>query len=512
MFSMRPPSAPLRRSVVQGVFARPAAGRPQGQTVQAGGAVKPGVAIQRRPGVEAFRVDLRQKSGGWPLPRDVQAKMEAALGANFSNVRIHVGPEASAIGAIAFTWGSDIHFAPGQYNPHTPHGQSLLGHELAHVVQQGAGRVANPFGSGVAVVQDQALEAEADRLGRMAAMSRMPDLAAAANPSARAMTGAPAISRKANPVAGYALRAPQPPGAMPAGSQTVQRYNVVGAAKYGLAYNNLRVSDDGKMAVRDTGDATPKGSTGYQDLYLASDVFNSARATLNLAGSGVTLTQSATTIVVHKKTLYKIDIQYSDTTNNASYSGCNANMWHVMGTQRDAKATTTLAHGVFAADVNGSRLISSEYGADAFSAVFFEITGKKSGGSKAKEEWADIGSSDRKRAAKRFGISQYAKPETGEGIGIFQMGRGGSHSKAMAHYAAVLAHSGGDYITIENYASGNDANPDHSDNFLFKKSTLNPNWYVRMFGAKKQSFHAFHKKYEGAEYGSDPIAVRYRAV
>jgi hypothetical protein len=126
-------------------------------------------AVQLRPGMEAFPVDLRPKCGGLPLPRDVQAKMEQALGANFSDVRIHVGTEAASIGAIAFTWGSDIHFAPGQYNPHTPQGQFLLGHELTHVVQQRAGRVSNPFGSGVAVVQDQALEAEADRMGRMAA-------------------------------------------------------------------------------------------------------------------------------------------------------------------------------------------------------------------------------------------------------------------------------------------------------------------------------------------------------
>jgi hypothetical protein len=46
----------------------------------------------------------------------------------------------------------------------------LLAHELVHVVQQRAGRVSNPFGGGVAVVQDQALEAEADRLGRQAVM------------------------------------------------------------------------------------------------------------------------------------------------------------------------------------------------------------------------------------------------------------------------------------------------------------------------------------------------------
>ena len=99
--------------------------------------------------------------------------MEAALGANFSDVRVHVGSEASAIGAIAFTWGSNVHLAPGQYNPHTPQGQALLGHELVHVVQQRAGRITNLYGSGVAVVQDQALEAEADARGQRAAQSRI---------------------------------------------------------------------------------------------------------------------------------------------------------------------------------------------------------------------------------------------------------------------------------------------------------------------------------------------------
>ncbi len=133
--------------------------------------------IQLRPGMEAFQVDLRPKAGGLPLPKDIQAKMEKALGANFSDVRVHVGPEAASIGAVAFTWGANIHFAPGQYNPHTPQGQFLLGHELAHVVQQRAGRVSNPFGSGVAVVQDQALEAEADRLGQLAATGFAPCVA-----------------------------------------------------------------------------------------------------------------------------------------------------------------------------------------------------------------------------------------------------------------------------------------------------------------------------------------------
>ena len=126
---------------------------------------------QARPGMEAFQVPLRQKSGGLPLPSDVRTKMETAFSADFSDVRVHIGHDVSSLGAIAYTWGTNIHFAPGQYNPHTIQGQKLLGHELWHVVQQRSGRVRNPFGGGVAVVQDHALEAEADRMGVKAAMS-----------------------------------------------------------------------------------------------------------------------------------------------------------------------------------------------------------------------------------------------------------------------------------------------------------------------------------------------------
>jgi hypothetical protein len=95
--------------------------------------------------------------------------MEAAFGTSFADVRVHVGPEAASIGALAFTHGNSLYFAPGQYNPQTRHGQRLLGHELTHVVQQRAGRVRSPLVTGVAVVQDPALEAEADRMGLHAA-------------------------------------------------------------------------------------------------------------------------------------------------------------------------------------------------------------------------------------------------------------------------------------------------------------------------------------------------------
>lgn len=140
--------------------------------------VRPGVAQPQAPGhvqavghAQALPPGLIRPNGGGgrPLPEPVRRKMEQAFGTDFSDVRVHVGPQAGAIGALAFTLGSDIHFAPGLYNPDSHQGQHLLGHELAHVVQQRTGRVRNPFGSGVAVVQDPALEAEADRLGLRAA-------------------------------------------------------------------------------------------------------------------------------------------------------------------------------------------------------------------------------------------------------------------------------------------------------------------------------------------------------
>jgi hypothetical protein len=106
--------------------------------------------------------------GGQPLPADVRQRMESLFGQSFSNVRVHVGRDAAAIGALAFTHGTDIYFAPGQFDPASPQGRKVLGHELTHVVQQRTGRARNPFGSGIAVVHDRALEAEADRMAERA--------------------------------------------------------------------------------------------------------------------------------------------------------------------------------------------------------------------------------------------------------------------------------------------------------------------------------------------------------
>jgi len=114
----------------------------------------------------------RSLSPGKRMPQTIQARMESVFGTSFADVRIHEGPEAASIGAFAFTQGSSIFFAPGQYNPNTPGGQRLLGQQLAHVVQQRSGRVRNPFGAGMAVVHDPLLKAEAEMMGSRAAMAQ----------------------------------------------------------------------------------------------------------------------------------------------------------------------------------------------------------------------------------------------------------------------------------------------------------------------------------------------------
>jgi hypothetical protein len=78
---------------------------------------------------------------GKALNKDVKAALEEQFGANLSKVRVHVGGNAPDIakelGAKAFTIGNDIYFAkPGDAND-----RELLAHELAHVIQQGGGRM-----------------------------------------------------------------------------------------------------------------------------------------------------------------------------------------------------------------------------------------------------------------------------------------------------------------------------------------------------------------------------------
>jgi Domain of unknown function (DUF4157)/The BURPS668_1122 family of deaminases len=82
----------------------------------------------------------RQLGTGHSLDSRVQSQMSAAFGHDFSGVRVHTDSRAttlsSDLNARAFTIGTDVAFASGEYQPGTLVGDALIAHELAHVMQQ----------------------------------------------------------------------------------------------------------------------------------------------------------------------------------------------------------------------------------------------------------------------------------------------------------------------------------------------------------------------------------------
>jgi hypothetical protein len=85
-----------------------------------------------------------QLGSGQALDGRVQGAMSSAFGYDFSGVRVHTDTKAgelsTQLNARAFTIGSDVAFAGGEYKPGTLVGDALIAHELAHVVQQGGGK------------------------------------------------------------------------------------------------------------------------------------------------------------------------------------------------------------------------------------------------------------------------------------------------------------------------------------------------------------------------------------
>ncbi|WUH92732.1 DUF4157 domain-containing protein [Streptomyces sp. NBC_00433] len=95
-------------------------------------------------------------SGGRPLEPEVRGDMEARLGQDFGDVRIHTDSaaheSAQSVNAHAYTVGSHVVFQRDAYDPGSHQGRTTLAHELTHVVQQRSGPVdGTDAGGGVRV-------------------------------------------------------------------------------------------------------------------------------------------------------------------------------------------------------------------------------------------------------------------------------------------------------------------------------------------------------------------------
>jgi Domain of unknown function (DUF4157) len=90
--------------------------------------------------IKTSAVSEALQSTGQPLDASTQEFMESRFDHDFSRVRVHTDAKAAQsaheVGALAYTVGSNIAFAAGQYAPQTRGGKRLLAHELTHVTQQ----------------------------------------------------------------------------------------------------------------------------------------------------------------------------------------------------------------------------------------------------------------------------------------------------------------------------------------------------------------------------------------
>jgi uncharacterized protein DUF4157 len=107
----------------------------------------------------------RTRGGGSALDTSTASKVGSHLGDDLSDVRVHTDDTAdvlaSSVSARAFTTGSDIYFAKGEYSPGS--NDQLLAHELSHVVQQRGAPTSGPL---EVSMPGDALEVEADRASK----------------------------------------------------------------------------------------------------------------------------------------------------------------------------------------------------------------------------------------------------------------------------------------------------------------------------------------------------------
>ncbi|WP_229403203.1 eCIS core domain-containing protein [Micromonospora okii] len=126
------------------------------------------------PAVQRSTVHEVLRGGGRPLDEATRVDMEARLGSDFSDVRVHddtaARVSAAELGARAYTSGNHVVLGEGGGDRHT------LAHELTHVIQQRLGPVAGTDdGTGLRVSDpDDRFEREAEATAHRALTTDVP--------------------------------------------------------------------------------------------------------------------------------------------------------------------------------------------------------------------------------------------------------------------------------------------------------------------------------------------------
>ena len=391
------------------------------------------------------------------LPDRLKSGVEALSGMSLDGVKVHYNSARPArLGAHAYAQGTDIHLAPGQEH-HLPH-------EAWHVVQQAQGRVrpTMQLKGGVPVNDDNGLEREADAMGAQAA----------------------AAGRDALQEQGRAGAAPLPAPLPQASTGTAQRYSNVGeryvwgygkgagvnapvfdfqqisvsrianAAASRIAYGIdadqvieasplLRVSDDRSLAV------PAKTGAESKTFFATPGKIAESNELLHNAGAPLRLTPGAGQVRLSNGINPfgpTLDAVIPNLVNNLS-SECGAFAQNILGTP--VQNAETIAAGIVA-QVPG--------------------LGVHMGGARDVPVNAALGGQD----PDTLGANRHAAPEVGEAFGIYarnpvpgaglmaaiwggvlavrnKISAAQPHLLWGEHWAGVVAKSGPDVVTLENY-------------------------------------------------------------
>jgi hypothetical protein len=119
------------------------------------------------------------QEAGKPIDSVTLTRFQAAFGHDFSAVRLHTGDKAAAsaaaLAARAYTVGHHIVFGRGEYAPATTGGHRLIGHELAHVIQQSRGGSGTP-------AEAPSLQASADQAADRVASGQLAHVTGSSKP------------------------------------------------------------------------------------------------------------------------------------------------------------------------------------------------------------------------------------------------------------------------------------------------------------------------------------------
>ncbi|MFI9762955.1 DUF4157 domain-containing protein [Streptomyces sp. NPDC051963] len=447
-----------------------------------------------QPAVQRSAVHGVLRGAGRPLDHTVRGEMEARLGADFSDVRLHTDHAARAsakeLGARAYTSGSHIVVGDGGGDKHT------LAHELTHVIQQRQGPVAGTdHGDGLAVSDpadrfERAAEANASR----ALAGPVPDVQRALpeGSSAGGATAAlPAVQRYASggfsgvegentdlgsrkKVDHFVTQGPDAvlrPGKSP--------NQLIGAEVDHMDIRvhhpgdvSLLISNDGTLAVHNT-EREPK------EFYASPAVFNQSVAELQARGSAYTLVQSGGTVQTENGDLQRVTPEVDGQEEQARAAGF-ADLIKVQCIDVARKVIGSYAMEISLRGTSADETApwSESKGAEIAGRIA-ELVREMTGGTAPESDTSaaeQYGTALREHpveadaAAQQLGVNNYALPEVGEAFATLSIGSDKKIDYATAaegatstdrthedvwnyHFAGVVARSadGNDWVTLENY-------------------------------------------------------------